>query len=48
MAAAADYTRTMDWDAVRAHEQHLLAGALEGLDALPEGLWPRARTAPRR
>jgi cysteine desulfurase family protein (TIGR01976 family) len=36
VAAAADYTRTMDWDAVRAHEQHLLAGALEGLDALPK------------
>jgi selenocysteine lyase/cysteine desulfurase len=26
----------MDWDAVRAHEQHLLAGALEGLEALPK------------
>ena len=36
VAAAADYVRTMDWDAVRAHEQHLLAGALEGLDALPK------------
>jgi len=35
VGAAADYTRAMDWDAVRAHEQHLLAGALEGLDALP-------------
>ena len=35
VGAAADYTRSMDWDAVRAHEQHLLAGALEGLDALP-------------
>ena len=35
VAAAADYTRGMDWDAVRAHEDHLLAGALEGLDGLP-------------
>jgi cysteine desulfurase family protein (TIGR01976 family) len=35
VAAAADYTRDMDWDAVRAHEDHLLAGALEGLDGLP-------------
>jgi cysteine desulfurase family protein (TIGR01976 family) len=35
VAAAADYTRGMDWDAVRAHEERLLAGALEGLDALP-------------
>jgi cysteine desulfurase family protein (TIGR01976 family) len=35
VAAAADYTHGMDWDAVRAHEDHLLAGALEGLDALP-------------
>jgi cysteine desulfurase family protein (TIGR01976 family) len=36
VAAAADYTRTLGWDAVRAHEEHLLAGALEGLDALPK------------
>jgi cysteine desulfurase family protein (TIGR01976 family) len=36
VAAAADYTRSMDWDAVRAHETHLLAGALEGLEALPK------------
>ena len=36
VAAAADYTRTLGWDTVRAHEQHLLAGALEGLDALPK------------
>jgi len=44
VAAAADYTRTMDWDAVRAHEQHLLAGALEGLDALPKvTVYGRAR-----
>jgi cysteine desulfurase family protein (TIGR01976 family) len=35
VAAAADYTRGMDWDAVRAHEEHLLAGALEGLDGIP-------------
>ena len=35
VAAAADYTRGMDWDAVRAHEDALLAAALEGLDALP-------------
>ena len=35
VAAAADYTHGMDWDAVHAHERHLLAGALEGLDALP-------------
>ena len=26
----------MDWDAVRAHEEHLLAGALEGLESLPK------------
>jgi cysteine desulfurase family protein (TIGR01976 family) len=44
VAAAADYTRTMNWDAVRAHEQHLLAGALEGLDALPNvTVYGRAR-----
>jgi selenocysteine lyase/cysteine desulfurase len=36
VAAAADYTRGMDWDAVRAHEEHLLAGALEGLESLPK------------
>ena len=36
VAAAADYTRGMDWDAVCAHEQHLLAGALEGLESLPK------------
>jgi cysteine desulfurase family protein (TIGR01976 family) len=35
VAAAADYTSGMGWDAVRAHEDRLLAGALEGLDALP-------------
>jgi cysteine desulfurase family protein (TIGR01976 family) len=35
VAAAADYTRGMDWDAVRAHEDRLLAGALEGLESLP-------------
>jgi cysteine desulfurase family protein (TIGR01976 family) len=35
VAAAADYTRGMDWDAVRAHEDALLAAALEGLDAIP-------------
>ncbi len=35
VAAAADYTRGMDWDAVRAHEERLLAGALEGLESLP-------------
>jgi cysteine desulfurase family protein (TIGR01976 family) len=35
VAAAADYTRGMDWAAVRAHEDALLSGALEGLDAIP-------------
>ena len=35
VAAAADYTRGMDWDAVRAHEDALLAAALDGLDAIP-------------
>ena len=35
VAAAADYTRGMDWAAVRAHEDALLAAALEGLDAIP-------------
>jgi selenocysteine lyase/cysteine desulfurase len=34
VAAAADYTRGMDWDGVRAHEEHLLAGTLEGLDGI--------------
>jgi cysteine desulfurase family protein (TIGR01976 family) len=34
VGAAADYTRGMDWDAVRAHEDALLAAALEGLDAI--------------
>jgi cysteine desulfurase family protein (TIGR01976 family) len=44
VAAAADYTRTMGWDAVYAHEQHLLAGALEGLDALAKvTVYGRAR-----
>src|SRR4051812_17036592 len=36
VAAAADYTRTVGWDVVRAHEEHLLAGALEGLGAIPK------------
>jgi cysteine desulfurase family protein (TIGR01976 family) len=35
VAAAADYTRGMDWAAVHAHEGALLAGALAGLDAIP-------------
>ena len=35
VAAAADYTRGMDWAAVRAHEDALLTAALEGLDAIP-------------
>ncbi|MEO8688232.1 MAG: cysteine desulfurase-like protein [Solirubrobacteraceae bacterium] len=35
VAAAADYTRGMDWHAVRAHEDALLAAALAGLDAIP-------------
>jgi len=35
VAAAADYTRGMDWDAVRAHEDALLTAALEGLEAIP-------------
>ena len=44
VAAAADYTRGMDWDAVRAHEDALLAAALEGLDAIPGvTLYGRAR-----
>ncbi len=44
VAAAADYTRTLGWGAVRAHEEHLLAGALEGLDALPKvTVYGRAR-----
>ena len=34
VAAAADYTRGMDWAAVRAHEDALLAAALDGLDAI--------------
>ena len=34
--AAADYMCGLDWDAVRAHEEHLLAGALEGLESLPK------------
>ena len=46
VAAAADYTRTLGWDAVRAHEEHLLAGALEGLDALPKRHGPRPRPRP--
>ena len=35
----------MDWDAVRAHEDALLAAALDGLDAIPgvTALRPRAR-----
>jgi cysteine desulfurase family protein (TIGR01976 family) len=36
VGAAADYVRGMDWDAVRAHEEHLLAGAREGLESLPK------------
>jgi cysteine desulfurase family protein (TIGR01976 family) len=35
VAAAADYTRGMDWAAVRDHEDALLTAALEGLDAIP-------------
>jgi len=35
VAAAADYTRGIGWDAVRAHEDALLAHALEGLSAIP-------------
>jgi cysteine desulfurase family protein (TIGR01976 family) len=35
VAAAADYTRGMDWEAVRAHEDALLTAALDGLDAIP-------------
>jgi selenocysteine lyase/cysteine desulfurase len=35
VAAAADYTRGMDWDAVRTHEDALLTAALDGLDAIP-------------
>lgn len=35
LAAAADYTSGMDWAAVRAHEEALLARTLDGLDALP-------------
>jgi cysteine desulfurase family protein (TIGR01976 family) len=33
--AAADYVLTADWDAVRAHEDALLAAALDGLGAMP-------------
>jgi cysteine desulfurase family protein (TIGR01976 family) len=32
--AAADYVAAMDWDAIRRHEDDLLAAALEGLGAL--------------
>jgi cysteine desulfurase family protein (TIGR01976 family) len=44
LAAAADYTSAMDWAAVRAHEDALLARTLEGLGALPHvTLYGRAR-----
>jgi cysteine desulfurase family protein (TIGR01976 family) len=33
--AAADYVLSADWDAVRAHEDALLAAALDGLGAMP-------------
>jgi cysteine desulfurase family protein (TIGR01976 family) len=33
--AAADYVLSADWEAVRAHEQALLAAALDGLGAMP-------------
>jgi cysteine desulfurase family protein (TIGR01976 family) len=33
--AAADYVLSADWDAVRAHEEALLAAALDGLGAMP-------------
>jgi selenocysteine lyase/cysteine desulfurase len=33
--AAADYVLSTDWDAVRAHEDRLLAAALDGLGAMP-------------
>jgi cysteine desulfurase family protein (TIGR01976 family) len=33
--AAADYMLSADWEAVRAHEQALLAAALDGLGAMP-------------
>jgi cysteine desulfurase family protein (TIGR01976 family) len=34
VAAAADYVLSADWDAVRAHEEALLAAALDGLGAM--------------
>ena len=44
LSAAADYTRAMDWAAVRAHEDALLAHTLEGLGALPHvTVYGRAR-----
>lgn len=33
--AAADYVLSTDWDAVRAHEERLLAATLDGLGAMP-------------
>jgi selenocysteine lyase/cysteine desulfurase len=33
--AAADYVLSADWEAVRAHEDALLAAALDGLHAMP-------------
>jgi cysteine desulfurase family protein (TIGR01976 family) len=33
--AAADYVLSSDWDSVRAHEEALLAAALDGLGAMP-------------
>jgi cysteine desulfurase family protein (TIGR01976 family) len=44
VAAAADYVLEHDWERVRAHEDALLAGALEGLDAIPSvRVYGRAR-----
>ena len=45
VAAAADYTRGMDWDAVRAHEDALLAAGARRArrDPRRDGLRPRAR-----
>ena len=47
MRAAADYVLSTDWDAVRAHEESLLAAALDGLGAMSHVTLYGAAARPR-
>jgi cysteine desulfurase family protein (TIGR01976 family) len=46
IAAAARYLLELDWEAVRAHEEGLLARMLDGLRAIPRRDDPRGRARP--